>query len=77
VNLPGAPIGPGRRRDHGKPTNRIRPGIRRRADEKSKAKEAATPETGSPEQTSPKLYELLVPQIELEMQNQELRRTAT
>ena len=49
--------------------------LRRRAEEKVGADEAKAQETLSPEETQRTLHELRVHQIELEMQNEELRRT--
>ena len=49
--------------------------LRQRAEEKFRAYEAATPETLSFEDTKQLLHELRVHQIELEIQNEELRRT--
>jgi PAS domain S-box-containing protein len=49
--------------------------LRRRAEEKFGANHAAAPETLSPEETKQLLHELRVHQIELEMQNEELRTT--
>jgi two-component system, cell cycle sensor histidine kinase and response regulator CckA len=48
--------------------------LRRRAEAKLKAAEAQTPARLSPEETQPVLHELQVHQIELELQNEELRR---
>ena len=48
--------------------------LRRRAEEKVRADEAQTRETPSPEEAGHLLHELQVHQIELEMQNEELRR---
>ena len=49
--------------------------LRRRAEEKVGANQAKAQETLSPEETRRTLHELRVHQIELEMQNEELRRT--
>ena len=52
-------------------------GLRRRAEEMARAKGVSSPEKDdalSPEETRRTLYELRVHQIELEMQNEELRR---
>jgi PAS domain S-box-containing protein len=49
--------------------------LRRRAEEKSRVNETAIPERLSPEETKQLLHDLRVHQIELEMQNEELRRT--
>jgi PAS domain S-box-containing protein len=49
--------------------------LRQRAEEKFMAYDDASPETFSPEETKQLLHELRVHQIELEMQNEELRRT--
>src|SRR5664279_3948432 len=49
--------------------------LRRRAEEKFRTNDPATPETLSPEETKQLFHELRVHQIELEMQNEELRRT--
>jgi PAS domain S-box-containing protein/putative nucleotidyltransferase with HDIG domain len=48
--------------------------LRRRAEEKAKANESKTMETLSPEAARQVLHDLRVHQIELEMQNEELRR---
>jgi len=48
--------------------------LRRRAEEKFRTNQPADPETLSPEETKRLLHELRVHQIELEMQNEELRR---
>ncbi|MCX6567035.1 MAG: PAS domain S-box protein, partial [Candidatus Aminicenantes bacterium] len=48
--------------------------LRRRAEKKAKADEASIRDTLSPEESRQTLYELRVHQIELEMQNEELRR---
>jgi PAS domain S-box-containing protein len=48
--------------------------LRRRAEKKVKAEEAKIPERMSPEDAKQALHELRVLQIELEMQNEELRR---
>jgi diguanylate cyclase (GGDEF)-like protein/PAS domain S-box-containing protein len=48
--------------------------LRRRAEEKARGNEAETPETLSPEDARQVVHELRVHQIELEMQNEELRR---
>jgi PAS domain S-box-containing protein len=50
-------------------------GLRGRAEEKAAVDEAATPEALSPEEARLVLHELRVHQIELELQNEELRRT--
>ena len=52
-------------------------GLRQRAEEKLKARQGANPESLSPEETITTLHELQVHQIELEMQNEELRRAQT
>jgi PAS domain-containing protein len=57
----------------GAPTD-SNPNIRRLAEEKLRSNEAANLETLSPEETQTLLHELRVHQIELEMQNAELRR---
>ncbi len=49
--------------------------LRRRAEAKARSLEAREPEALSPEQALQALHELRVHQIELEMQNEELRRT--
>jgi PAS domain S-box-containing protein len=49
--------------------------LRRRAEELFSESEAIIPESTSPEETKRILYELRVHQIQLEMQNEELRRT--
>src|SRR4030042_3725035 len=49
--------------------------LRKRAEKKLKANEARPQESLSPEETRRLLHELSVHQIELEMQNEELRRT--
>ena len=48
--------------------------LRKRAEEKVKAEEGMTPDSLSPQETIRLLHELRVHQIELEMQNEELRR---
>jgi PAS domain S-box-containing protein len=50
-------------------------GLRGRAEERAGAKETDTPHALSPEETRLLLHELRVHQLELEMQNEELRRT--
>lgn len=49
--------------------------LRQRAEDKLRAFEAAPPETFSPEEVKQLFHELRVHQIELEMQNEELRQT--
>ena len=49
--------------------------LRRRAEELFRAREVLTPDLITPEETKRLLHELQVHQIELEMQNDELRRT--
>ena len=49
--------------------------LRRRAEEKSYLEKNAASHPLSPEETERLLYELRVHQIELEMQNEELRRS--
>lgn len=49
--------------------------LRRRAEERARATKAQDPESLSPEESERLLHELRVHQIELEVQNEELRRT--
>jgi len=58
-----------------KATNESGQALRQRAEERFRANEAAPPETLSPDAAKELLHDLQVHQIELEMQNEELRRT--
>jgi PAS domain S-box-containing protein len=64
-----------KRKDFADPTEGSMMDLRRRAEEEAAAMQAQDPESLSPEEAGHLVHELRVHQIELEMQNEELRQT--